>query len=105
MRFRVQDARLNTAMLFRSGGASQLRHYSLNAQEGAISMNKKLVLLIVVLLASLLTACAGGASQGSGPATPTTARITSTPTLPPAGTVSATISGLGAGSSQAMCME
>ncbi len=46
-------------------------------------MKRKLVLLIVVLLASLLTACGGSTSQGGVTATPST------------GTISATISGLG----------
>jgi len=58
-------------------------------------MKRKLFLLIVMVLAGLLTACGGNPSQGGVTATPTTARITPTPTLPSAGTVSARISGLG----------
>ena len=46
-------------------------------------MKKKLFVLIVVLLASLLTACGGSTSQGG---------VTTTPS---AGTIKATISGLG----------
>src|SRR5260370_37843689 len=70
-------------------------HFS-DTQEGALSMKKKLLFLMLLLLASQLTACGGGASQGGGPATPTTARIIPTPTLPPGGHVTATISRAGA---------